>query len=127
MKTQVDKWPIRPAGHLAATAKATRQITSDLNDPDLKKVLDEHDNRERRADFQKRKAEEQARQKVVAERRARRRYDKALKVARKRAAKKAIRGGKCRIVHSEVVTADQERRKATALNRTRDEMNRGAK
>lgn len=112
-KTRIDTRPVRPAGSLAATAKATRQVMSDLDDPDLRQVLDEHDNRVRRAEFLKRKAEEQAQADVVKSRQARRRYDKALKVARKRARRKATHGrGKVRIVHSQVIQADRQKRMA---------------
>lgn len=105
---------------LAGEAKAVRQATQDvgkpagvsshLDDPNLLAELEAHDRREANKARARERQEEAAQLDAVKARRARRRYDKALKVARGRARKKAIRGGKCKIVHHEVIEADRQKR-----------------
>lgn len=128
-KVQLDTRPVRPPGSLAATAKATRQaknppaadIQSHVDDPNLLKELEAHDKRmetERiartRYRREKKIVEEHQKEEATKARKARARYDKAMRIARKRNIKKAIRRGKSTIVHSQESKAFAEKLKAKA-------------
>lgn len=129
-KVQLNTRPVRPPGSLAATAKATRQMMSDQNDPALARELAKHDaavqaeRRRRRMEAERKKFAEHEKAQTVKKRQARRDYDKAMMVARRRNIKKAIRRGKSTIVHSQESRAYKQKLKAQEERAEEDKASR---